>query len=256
MKENKHNFHDINKFPRDYGILLFPISISRAENSKGQDPRQCLEFLNYFSPSKVSEPKIGLNMIYGDFLYMHSNEPASALKKKFMSIVLKHKNAFSKLIFTNRDRFQIQHAFSCQVWNQLYLCYQGDFSSDFNKLKKIYSADPLFQKYVKEDSELSGRDINDNQINFFLEEHLMFYFLMKRQVYIPNEYVMGREKWVLNCYPGPPLKAEIYLHQLDPFKLSAPENPYQSHFYDLDKKILTNLLEVDLEKYNYKYPEK
>jgi hypothetical protein len=247
--------YDINKLPKEYGILVFPISIARAENMTGQDPKQCLDYIKHFSPDKIVEPKVGLNMIYGDFLYFHSPEPANILKQRFMNIVLKHKNAFQKLVKKEQARFQIQHAFSYEVWNQMYLNYEGDFDSDLRNFKKIYAEDPLFQKYIKEDIEFCKREFTEDQINFFLEEHLLFYLLSKKKILLPNEYIQGREKWVLCCYPGAPLKGEIYTYQLNHLNLNAPENIYQDHFYDLTSKKLVDHLSIDLESYMYSYPE-
>lgn len=246
-------FFDINKLPKDFGILVFPISISRMEHHTGQTAEDCLKYIQHFSPKKISEPKIGLNLVYGDNLYMNSKEEASYLKDKFMNMIIRHKNAFSKLIKKHRLDFQIQHAFSYEVWNQLFLDYNGDFASDFRKLKEVYSKDILFQKYLKEDAKYCNRELDANQLNFFLEEHLLFYFLSKKQIRLPNEYIQGREKWVLWCYPGAPLKGEIYVYQKNFFKLEAPENPYQNSRYDLESKKLIDYTKIDLEKYNYKY---
>jgi hypothetical protein len=246
-------FFDINKLPKDYGILVFPISIARTDNGTGQDPNQCLEYVKHFSPSKVIEPKVGLNLIYGDFLYFHSKEEARTLKQKFMNLVLKHKNTFQKLVRKERERFQIQDAFAYEVWNQLYLSYEGDFDSDFREFKRMYSEDALFQKYVKEDVEYAKRELTEDQINFFLEEHLISYLLSKKRIFLPNQYIQGREQWVLWCYPGAPMKAEIYTYQKNPFNLEAAENLYQNHVYDLESKKLIDCLKVDLESYNYTY---
>ncbi len=248
-----NTFYDINKFPKNYGILVFPISISRTDNETGQDPTQCLEYVKYFSPSKVSEPKIGLNLVYGDFLYLYSDEKATKLKQKFMNLVLKHKNAFQKLVRKERERFQIQHAFSYEVWNQLYLSYDGDFDSDFREFRKMYDNDILFQKYLKEDAEFAKRELTEDQINFFLEEFLMCYLISKKKVSLPNEYIQGREQWVLWCYPGVPMKGQVYTYQKNFLKLDVVENPYQNHSYDLEAKKLIDNLKINLETYNYSY---
>lgn len=246
-------FFDINKLPKDFGILVFPISISRMEHNSGQTPEDLLKWLQYFSPKKVSEPKIGANIIYGDGLYMNSKEESSSLKNKFMNMVINHKNSFSKLVYKNRLDFQIQHAFSYEVWNQLFLDYEGDFTSDLKKIKKIYHNDKLFQKYLEADAVLCKRDLDEHQLNFFLEEFLLTYFALKNKIKLPNEYVLGRDKWRLFCYPGVPLKGMIYIFQKNFFDLYAPENPYQNHVYDLESKKLIDYTKIDLEKYNYKY---
>ncbi len=251
--ENK--FYDINKFPKGYGILLFPISIARIDNRTGQDPQQCLEYVEHFSPSKVSEPKIGLNVVYGDYLYLHSQERASDLKQRFMNLVLRHKNAFQKIIKKNSKNFQIQHAFSYQVWNSLYLNYDGDFGSDFRKFKKVYEKDELFQKYLSQDTEYANRELTEDQVNFFLEEFLLLYLISKGKISLPNEYVQGREKWILWCYPGVPMKGQAYTYQINFLNLNTSENPYQNHSYDLAAKKLIDYMKIDLEKYNYSYTD-
>lgn len=246
-------FFDINKLPKDFGILVFPISLVRIYDNTGQDAEKILKYIKHFSPKKISEPRVGLNMVYGDFLYLSSKEPANSLKEKFMNMIIRHKNSIQKLIKKARFEFQIQHAFSYEVWNQLFLDYDGDFASDFRKLKDIYIKDILFQKYLKEDAKYCDRELDVNQLHFFLEEHLLFHSISKKRIKLPNEYIQGREKWVLWCYPGAPLKGEIYLYQKNFFKLEAPENPYQNSRYDLESKKLIDYTKIDLEKYNYKY---
>lgn len=254
MKQELGRFFDINKLPKDYGILVFPISIARAEHKHGQDPDQCLEYIRHFSPNKISEPKVGLNMVYGDYLYMNSQEPAISLKNKFTSIVLRHKNSVQNLISKNSTEFQIQQAFSFEVWNQLYLDYKnGDFLSDLARLKNIYQEDTYFQKLVADDAKFCNKELTSGQLSFFLEEHLLFYFVSKKAITLPNEYIQGREKWVLWGYPGCQLKGQIYMYQKNFFNLSAPENPYENCTYDLTSKLLIDCTKIDLETYNYTY---
>ncbi len=254
MKQELGRFFDINKLPKDYGILVFPISISRTHGGTGQSAEECLEYINYFSPKKITEPKVGLNVVYGDYLYMNSSEPASGLKERFTNIILNHKNAFMKLVVKNWEKFQIHQAFSFQVWNQLYLNYKGSsFTEDFQKLKQTYEQDDYFQKIVKEDAVFCNRELTKEQLDFFLEEFLLTYFITKKQIILPNEYIQGREKWILNCYPGVQLKGQIYLYQKNFFELSTPENIYENSAYDLKSKLLVDLTKIDLETYNYTY---
>jgi hypothetical protein len=77
----------------------------------------------------------------------------------------------------------------------------------------------------------------------------MIYLLSKNQVILPNDFIQNNQKWILFCYPGKPLKHLIYLYQLNPFKLSWKENPYENSYYDLENKQLINFDRVDLETY-------
>jgi hypothetical protein len=94
--------------------------------------------------------------------------------------------------------------------------------------------------------------MGENQVNFYLEEILMFYLLTHNKVKLPNEYIENQQKWILYCYPGRPLKSTVYLYQLNPFDLSWPENPYARAHYDLESKQLIELDRVDLETYTVK----
>lgn len=248
MKPGVNEFFDINKLPSEKGLLLFGLSMNKLANR--QNAQNCLEDIRHFSPSKVSKPLIGLNFLYTDFLYLYSDKPAPQLKESFMSQVINHKNSMQKLLEKSHLEFQIQHAFSYTVWNQLYVGI-NDFDVKFQKIKKIYNEDELFQKYVKQDCDFYGRSMEDNQINYFLEEFLMCYLLSKGEVKIFNEYIENQQKWALFCYPGKTLKGMIYLYNLNPFDLNWEENPYQNAHYDLSSKKLIEFDRVDLETYTY-----
>ncbi len=248
MKPGINEFFDITKFPAQKGILLFGLSMNKLNNR--QNAQNCLEDIRVFTPNKISKPLVGLNFIYTDFLYLYSDRPAPELKESFMSQVINHKNSLQKLLAKNNLELQIQHAFNYLVWNQLYVG-TNDFYIKFQEIKKIYNESDLFQKYVKEDCDFYGRSMEENQINYFLEEFLMMYLMSKGEVKLPNEYIENQQKWVLFCYPGKPLKGTIYLYNLNPFNLNWTENIYQNAHYDLSSKKLIEFDRVDLETYTY-----
>lgn len=242
----QNTFFDINKLPPEKGLLLFGLSMNKL--FLRQSPEHCVEDIRHFHTAKVSKPLIGLNFIYSDFLYLYSDKPAPLLKHSIMNQMISHKNGIQNILEKNNLDFQIQHAFNYMSWAQLYVGTK-DFNELFESLKKIYKEDLLFQKYIKEDCDMYGREIEDNQVDFFLEEILMFYLLTKNQIKLPNEYIEGEQKWILFCYPGRPLKSTVYMYQLDPFKLKWPENPYQNAHFDLEAKQLVEFDRVDLESY-------
>lgn len=241
-----NTFFDINKLPPEKGLILFGLSMSQLFNR--QNPERCIEDVRHFHTAKVSKPVIGLNFIYSDFLYLYSDKSAPELKNSIMTQVISHKNGIQKILEKNGLDFQIQHAFNYMAWAQLYVGTKN-FNQLFDSLKKIYSEDELFQKYMKEDCEIYGREMGDNQVNFFLEEILMFYLLTKNEVQLPNDYIEGRQKWILYCYPGRPLKSTVYMYQLNPFNLDWKDNPYQNAHFDLETKQLVDFTRVDLDTY-------
>ncbi len=251
MKQETGRFFDINKLPKDYGILVFPISMSRVQN--GQSPKDYLKFLRHFSPNKVSESKIGAHFIYGDYLYLHSKEKAAILRDRYAGMVVDHVNGLKKIIYKHRNEFQIQSAFSFQVWNDQYLRYEGDFQARFEQFKKLALADKRMVQCIRDDCKHWNKKYTEEQVNFFLEECLMFHFLSKGKLRILNDYVADRERWILWCYPGYQPKCFIYTYQRNFFKLQNPENRYENCTYDLSSNLLVDLTKIDLENYNYNY---
>lgn len=84
---------------------------------------------------------------------------------------------------------------------------------------------------------------------FFLEEHLVVYYLAHKKILLRNDYVPQYD-WVLLCYPGgKPLKHFIYIMQQDFFKLGTSTNVYQMCEYDLTEKKLYDFSAIDLETY-------
>lgn len=246
---DKNIFFDINKLPAEKGLLVFALSMANLQTK--QNAAKCLEALRSFSPDKISKPLVGANFIYSDYLYLYSKKPAPELKESFMHQIINHKNSLQKLIEKNHLDFQIQHAFSFMVWNQLYVGTKN-FNELFISVKEIFLKDKLFQKYMSEDCALFQREMEENQINFFLEESLMAYLLAKNQIILPNNFIENNQKWILLCYSGRPIKSMIYLAKLNPFKLDWSENPYQNAFYDLESKQLIKYEDVDLETYSVK----
>lgn len=242
----KNTFFDINKLPPEKGLLLFGLSMNKL--FLRQSPKNCIEDIRHFHTQKISKPLVGLNFIYSEFLYLYSDKPAPELKNSFMTQIITHKNGIQSLLEKNNLDFQIQHAFNYMAWAQLYVGAKN-FNELFNSLKKIYTEDVVFQKYISQDCERYGRDMGDNQVNFFLEEILMFYLMTKNQIKLPNDYVEGQQKWILFCYPGRPLKSTIYMYQLNPFDLDWKDNPYQNTHFDLEAKQLIDFMRVDLETY-------
>ena len=248
----KIKFFDINTFHATEGLLIFPMSMSRIANV-GQNAKTYMKYARHFYPKvRKTSPraKFGINFIYGDFLYLYSKEKSQVLKKRFMGAVTNHYNSFMKEL--RGEPHFIQEAFAFNVWNQLYLdC--PNFAYNLKKLKEIFKRDKVFQKYLKEDFKKLPKGkykFDENQIDFFLEEHLMLYFISKGKVRLRNDFIRDLQKWTLVAYPGKPLKAHIYLHQKNFFEIDNKENPYQNCWYNLEDKKLYCFDNIDLENYN------
>ncbi len=245
MTFGKNKIYDINKLPAQPGILIFPISVSRISNA--QSAKACWEYVKIFSPDKIVKPMVGLNIVYGDYLYFNSEEPANILKLKFGNTILGHKNEFLKILAKNP--MYIDKAVSFSTWNQI-LLEAKDFMRHIGELKKLYTEDDIFKKYVEEDIRTYSKGLTELNTDFILEETLMYYLIAKGKVVLRNDFVQGHHKWILWCYPGKPLKSMLYIQQKNPFNLSNPENTYEHSIYDLEEKKLYDATKLDLESLN------
>lgn len=239
MENLEENFFDINRVPKQAGLLLFGISLSRISNA--QSAEKCFEYMQGFIP-KIVKPEVGLNLIYSDGLYMNSSEKAKDLKKKFEPLIHAHKYGFIKLL--EKNPIYVQRSFNFVTWTNMIL-ESKEFFNYLSDLKKIYEEDDVFKALVKKDVE-SDRP-NEEEIEFILEEILMFYLTSKGKIRLKNEFVQEKHKWILWCYPGKPLYSEVYLYNKNFFKLDNPGNVYQNSFYDLESKKLYDHTKIKVE---------
>ena len=239
MENLEEKLFDINKVPKQAGLLMFGISLSRISNS--QSAEKCFEYMKDFIP-KIVIPEVGLNIVYSDSLYMNSSEKAKDLKKKFEPLIHAHKYGFIKLL--EKNPIYIRKSFNFVTWTDMIL-ESKEFFNYLSDLKKIFEKDETFQTLVKKD--IGSDNPNEEEIEFILEEILMFYLTAKGKVRLQNEFVQEKHKWVLWCYPGKPLYSEVYLFNKNFFKLDNPENIYQNQFYDLESKKLYDHSKIEIE---------
>ena len=249
-------FFDINKLKPWNGLLRFPISLSRIANA--QSAKMYFEtYIPHISPSKILTPTIWANFCYSDMLYMYSDQPATTLKKKYMSEIYKHKNESKKYLGkpqvhlwkTPKDAsYYIPNSFSFDSWTSLYLWYEWDFPFILKRLYDIYQNDSVFQNYLEADCKDNDKLITNDQIMFFLEKHLMMYLISRMKTHLINLYVPNYD-WILQSYPGKPLRHQIYIFQQDFFGLGTSRNVYADSWYDLWQCILYDMSKIDLKTY-------
>lgn len=244
MNKKQEDLHDINKFPATWGILLFPISMSRIDNS--QSPQVYEDFLKFFT-SKIQSPKIGIHFFYTEGLYMNFEEKAYETKNAFIQKMVNHKNGIKKILKKNYLEFQIEKAFTFQSWFQMCLS-SNDFISVLKQAKDFYESDARFQELIKQDAESIGRVLNEKQLQFFLEEFVFSYLAMYGKFEISNPYVEGKEEWELLAYPGKPFLSQIYFVQKNILGLAKKDKAYIGH-YDLTEKKYYDFLKIDVDNF-------
>lgn len=244
-KPTINEFYDINKFPKEPGITYFCLSMPLLNNV--QSPEECYEMDKHII-SKIQVSNVGAQIVYTDNLYLYSPEPADKLKLKHQKLIEEHKKGWLNLI--KQNIYMIPSAFTFMTWGQLLLDCQR-FSSYLVDFQKIYEKDHTLQKYIAQDIETSGREVNQYTIGYMLEEILVDYLVMKGQVHLQNEYTKDKERWILNCYHGKPHRSHVYLHQKNFFDLYNSKNQYENSWYDVLNKKLYDYDRLDIETFDF-----
>jgi len=247
-KNNKqlgiNEFYDINKFPRTKGIAVLGISMPLIHSK--QSSKKCFETEEYLI-EKITKSCVGAVFSYSDGLYMNSCEPAYLLKRKFENLMEQHKQAFIRLV--SKNVYIIPSAYSFTTWSQMILNCEN-FTAFFKKIKEIYSKDKLFQKYVELDIKSAGKEINEQTVNYILEEILLDYLVAKMKVRLQNDYIQDKEEWVLNYYHGKPHRSHVYIHQKNLLNLKT-KNIYENSWYDALNKKLYEFDRLDIDTFNF-----
>lgn len=244
MNQEKNELHDLNKFPATWGMLLFPISMSRIDNS--QSPQEYESYLKYFT-SKVQTPKVGIHFFYTEGLYMNFEEKAFETKNAFIQKMVNHKNGVKKILKKNFLEFQIEKAFTFQSWFQMCLS-SNDFLFVLKMARDFYDNDKRFQELIEEDAKLVRRALDEKQLQFFLEEFTFSYLAVYGKFEITNPYVEGKEEWELLAYPGKPFLSQIYFVQKNIMNFEKKEKAYIGH-YDLLQKKYYDFLDIDVDNF-------
>ncbi len=247
-KPGINEFFDISRLPKGWGMIIFPISMSNILGN--QSAEKILDHLRIFQPSKINENKIGITMLYSDGLYQWKKGSESIPRRKTLELMNNHRNSYLKNLDKSSFEFQIKDAFDFVSWNQISIS-TSDFMAKYNQAFDLVKVDPEFIKYLEEDCKNAGREFDEEQIGFFVEEILTFYLITKMKVCFNNLYTENREEWILLAYPGKPLKALAYFYQKNVFGLNNTGNEYENCFYDLESKKLYDFTKLDLNNWNY-----
>jgi len=247
MKLDTNQFFDINNLPHEEGILLLGISMSRIGNE--QSAEKCYDHLQFLDTKIKRTEGIGVVTLYSDYLYFLSDEPASTLRDRYKNIMFQHKHNLLRLL--SKDTAWIKKAFSFYTFGQIMLDNSEVFQSALHKILDIYQKDSVFQEYVDFDCRNNGHGFGTKEKTFVLEEIVSMYLAAKGQLVFNNKFVQETEKWVLQLYPGKPLKSEVYLFQLNPLNLSNPKNKFENSFYDLQNKILYDYSRIDIDTFDF-----
>ncbi|EKE29422.1 MAG: hypothetical protein ACD_2C00178G0001 [uncultured bacterium (gcode 4)] len=215
--------------------LIFPISMSRIANA--QSGKELFEFLKFFE-SKIPYISIDVIIIYTNWLYFNSEEPALELRKKTLNQMIAHKQEFENIILKSKK--YVPQSFHFLPWDYMILNWEW-FQMLKNRLMKAYSENDAFKKSIKMDLESQWRDEIDANISFLIEEIAVTHLLTHRSIPLPKT-LPSEDSWRLVCYPWDPInslqslyKAKILNYDIEK---SIWENQYCRSFYNMSEKKL------------------
>lgn len=246
MKEI-NTFYDINQFPQEEGVLFWGISMNRIGNR--QSASRTFEDLEWIATKIGKTEGIGMVTWYSDYLYFHSDEPAKVLRDRYKDLMIQHKQRLLNTL--SQDNAWIRKAFSFLTTGQLILDNSSEFSTALAKILELYRQDEKFQECIAFDAKNDSHGLGENEVMFILEEITLMHLAAKGRLNFNNRFISGTEKWVLQVYPGKPLKSEVYLSQKNPLGLSNSGNRFEDAYYDVEGRKLYEYSRIDLDTFSF-----
>lgn len=245
---SENEFFDINQLPKEEGILFWGISMNRIGNA--QSPENCFKDLKWIDTKIKRTEGIGMVTWYSDYLYFHSDQPASLLRDRYKELMISHKNGFMNIIL--KDNIWIKKAFSFYTFGQVIIDNTDVFPGALKAVLALYENDEKFRSCIEYDCANTNHGVGEKEKMFIIEEITTIYLAAKGKLNFNNRFVPGTEQWVLHIYPGKPLKSETYLFQKNPLKLSNPKNKFEDACYDLTGKKLYEYLKINIDTFDFK----
>ena len=219
---------DVNKIEGD-GYLILPLSMSRLANS--QNPEWCYEMLRFFR-EKLESYGSDVVFLYTNGLYFNSTEISFENRKKTNQQVINHNAELRKLVEGGKD-------FIPGAIHYLPVDYvilnSPQFHEFFARLKKLETEDEQFRSLLVKDG--NGREQNEANTNFLLEEIAIGHILREKMVELPRTLVRN-DVWRLIAYPGMYLLSDAYQWQKKILPQGDKSNPFSGTQYDCEQKKL------------------
>lgn len=223
--------------PLQTWTLWFPISLSRV--STWQTPTNIRDNITDLVWKRTN---IHIAVVYTDTLYFHNEWHTSESKNKYENLMVAHKNWLKKLVDKHNKNIHISYT----SWNQQYL-QSVDIINNRSKIYKTYTKDSLFRKFLHDDCKYSWRKADKNQINFFIEEHLITFYAIHNIL----RYSFWERYRTLSCYSWPMLKHQAYMYTKNIPWIKLSKNIFGFHQYDPVSKTLYDARKIKLSSYMY-----
>ena len=217
--------------------------------SNRQSAENCFKDLQHLDTKIMKTKGIGMVMWYGDYLHFHSEEKAHILRDRYKHFMLSHKNSFTNIL-ENKPEWTIK-AFSFMSFGQVMLDNSSVFQQGFQIVNDLYKVDEKFKECVHYDCTKIKIDFDERNILFILEEITSFYLASKGLLNFNNKFIENTQNWILQGYPGKPLKSEVYLFQKNPLNISNSKNKFEYCYYDLEAKVLYDYKRLDIDSFDF-----
>ncbi|MEC8220947.1 MAG: hypothetical protein VX028_02645 [Nanoarchaeota archaeon] len=238
---------DILEFPRQPGLMIFPISMAKIQGE--QSPKKIFDFIVEKVLQKMwkGDP-ISVLIIYSTSFYERYNVN---LGKDMGQLAKEHEVELKKLIAG--VSYLEKSAYSYMDWDEFinkYIDRKKLFEAR-DHLYKLSLEDEKFGSYLLSDiARLKKQDTDDGRL-FILEEAVLFYMILKEYHFtFKDDFTKNMNRWIILCYSGFALKVFAYLHQKNYFNVTSSNNLFQDTFYDFKSNYLYKYQELDIDRYN------
>lgn len=227
---------------KNSGQLILPLSMAKLHTE--QNPQEIYDFLAHFE-ERIQDAHVDVYLLYTNGLHFNTKEDSLDLRRKSSSKISRHAQTL-KSIVDKKGKF-IPKAFHYLAWDSLIL--NCPLYSDFlSLLNKEYSKKSTFYDAVTIDIESLGRNVNEENICFILEELVVTHIIRQKLISLPTCLSCNSDSWRLISYPGNALISDVSISQGNILPRNNEKrftNKYHNAFYDWKNKILLDYDRMD-----------
>ena len=228
------------------GLLVIPVSMARIGSESKLGARAIIEFLQDFK-SKLQTYTTDVMILYTSELYLMISDDPSRDQDLFDEQISEHKRTLEKLVSANmRDESRrfIPNAFSFNTWSQI-KSTSPNYRNIITQLRSWLKSDNQFKELLEYDLESSGRDVNQKNMDFILEEIAVTYLIQSYDVTLNlgiTERNRNTHTFRLICYPGELYLSFTYAMKKLPNKITGKteEIRFSRSYYNWEDKLLVN----------------
>lgn len=238
--------------PTQPGHLLFPISLSKVEAWKWQSAQDIAQACGDIQPL-IKKPGVWAKVIYSGELYGKYDDNYPKREKIVANYNTSLRNAINTFTPPSGIPFDNNY-FTFDTWSQFRLWFGNDLTQILLAIRETLDKNTEFYTHMQADASTFGRELDEKQIQFFLEEHTMMTLTAKMKNDLWMILWHGPSKRNLRCYAGNPTAHHVYMLQhwlvWGNYDAKKRKQPHEYHRYNTTTKELLDITKINLDTYD------